>query len=193
MLGSLATWTSALDNLPKVTNSTWRANLANAVDDLVTGKLEIAAILGTTSAFTFGKSDFQTELASCVATSSTSEAAGHFADAWAAGMSAATWSVSVGAYVGTSSPATTYGSVNSAGVPSPPTASTVVASITSARAGLVSAITSLEPSNSSQPFAEALRNAFLAVTANVNGYNAIPYAPPSTYPAPLTVVNGSTK
>jgi hypothetical protein len=191
MLDATSTWKSTIDGLPAVSDDSWRENLSAAIHSLVSGKLEVATLSAST--FTFGRAAFKAALSLCVPASTAVAGATNFANAWASGIEASAWAVSVGAYIGTTAPATMYGPVSTAGTPSPPIAATDPASITSAKAALVSALTSAGPADDSEAFAAAFRDAFLGLKINVNGFNSIPYNPPTTVPAPLAVVSGPAK
>lgn len=192
MLEPIPAWVSAFDDLPKEPTPAWAANMATKVDGLVTGKLELMLIKGSPAQFKFGKPAFQAALLNCTPSKVVPSAMMKFADAWAAGISASTWTVSVGAFIGAPAPPTMYGPLSTAGVPFLPQAITNPGSIALAKSSLVAALMAVPPSPNAAQFALSFRTAFLSIAVDVTGFNSIPYSPPATVPAPLPLIMGAT-
>lgn len=174
MLDPSSTWSSTFNALPKTADASWAANMADAVDSLTSSKLTISTIKTVPAAFVFGKSAFKSALEVLVPVDSAAQGASNFAGAWEKGLLASTMTVTPGASVGLpATPANIFSAASS--LVDPP-------SITSAKAGLVSALTSIVPSETADAFAEAFRTAFLALTCSTTGMNSIP---PPGGPTPL--------
>jgi hypothetical protein len=165
MLGSASDWATKFNNLPKVADSSWADNMATAVDDLTTGKLELTNIQTTPASFTFGKPAFKTALMAVTPTTSASAGALNFATAWELGMLGSFMLVTPGASVGVPTPATIFSIVGGTIVDPP--------SLIIAKAGLVSAISGLGAASNADAFASAFRDAFLALTYTTSGTNSI--------------------
>ena len=175
MLDPVSTWSSTFNDLPKVANTSWALNLANAVSSLTTGKLEILTIKTIPSNFVFGIAAFKSALELLTFVDSAVEGANNFANAWEQGLLGSVMTVLPGASVGLPpTPANTYA----------PTPATLIdaASIAMAKAGLVATITGIAPAENADAFADAFRTAFLTLTCSTTGMNMVP--PPSG-PQPL--------
>jgi len=180
MLGPVSDWESALNSLPKVKDTSWAANLADAVDGLTTGMMELINIKTIPASFTFGKSAFQAALLPLKPVSSATKGANNFADAWEQGVLASMMSVSPGATVGLpATPGNTYSA--------PPATLVDPPSVATAKAGLVTAITGIPPSEDANAFAGAFRDAFLALTFTSTGLNSV-----SPTPGPLIDTSDGT-
>lgn len=167
MLDPVATWESTFNALPKVNDTSWAENFAEAVSSLTTGKLEISGIKTIPASFTFNKPIFKAQLLPLLPVDSPVLGANHFADAWATAMLSSTMSVSSGASVGLpATPGNTFAS-----------ASCTIDPPTTAKAGLVAAITSIVPTTTANAFAKAFRDAFLALTCSTTGMNTVTPTP----------------
>lgn len=176
-LGPVGDWSSTFNSLPKVGDTSWAANLADAVDGLTTGKLELTNIKTTPASFIFGKAAFEAALLPLQPVDSAMTGAQNFAGAWEQGILASVMSVSSGASVGLpATPANTFSA--------PPATILDAPSLVLAKAGLVSAIASIVPSENADTFAEAFRNAFLALTYTSTGLNSVT-------PTPATLVDAA--
>lgn len=175
MLDPVSTWSSTFNDLPKVANTSWALNLANAVSSLTTGKLEILTIKTIPSNFVFGIAAFKSALELLTFVDSAVEGANNFANAWEQGLLGSVMTVLPGASVGLpATPANTYA----------PTPATLIdaASIAAAKAGLIATITGIAPAENADAFADAFRTAFLTLTCSTTGMNMV--TPPSG-PQPL--------
>jgi hypothetical protein len=177
MLGVVGDWTDKFNNLPKVGDTSWATNMANAVDELTTGLLEISNIKTIPAVFTFGKAAFEAALLPLAPVPLALTGATNFATAWETGINASTMTVSPGASVDLpATPANTYSSVASTLID--------VASVTSAKTNLIIAIAGIVPADNADAFATAFRNAFLELTCTTSGMNSVT-------PTPTALVNTS--
>ena len=173
MLEPLSSWKNGFANLPLVADASWKQNLADLVDGLVTNKLTIIGITPN-AVFTFNKTLFRAGLEPLVATTNTLQAATTLAQAWGSAVTASSVVVSSGAYVGVAAPATTFSA--------PPV--TIILPVTAAQLTLQNAIVSLPLTANAQDsqFPKALRDAFLGILTTTTGLSSIP---PPTGPTPL--------
>jgi len=173
---SLAVWQSEWALLPKVSDASWKSNVANYLAARVDSKLTLATYGGTPVVFTFNKTVFLASLASVSAATGdgVSKMALGFSNAV---LTAGSLVVSPGAFIGSATPATTYSAV----------ASSVITP-----AGALAGKTKIEELSSAplvtdpllSTFPVKLREAFLLLTANISGTNSV-----APTPAPL-VDNG---
>ena len=170
VLADAAAWQTAWATVPAVKNDSWKANLANKVDSLVTGLLTTNGLFKAPGqpalTFTFAKSTFQGAL--------TDNKPATLANAFETAILASTYVVPINSFIGTDTPATKFSAV----------ASCVVdpASVALAKAKFLE-IVGLEPvkaANKSQ-FPVKLRDAFLLLTVTTTGTNSV-----APTPSPLT-------
>lgn len=180
MLDPADTWAKKFKDLKPVADPSWSMTLATTVGSLVTGKLEIATIMGSPATFNFMVPTFAGALASLAPVQTAPEGAKGFADAWEAAINSSIMLVLPGAYVGAPAPPTLYSVVFSTIVDPP--------SVALAKVGLISALVAIKPSeDAAKDFASAFRNAFLALTWTTQGLNSLP--PPPAGPGPLPFPN----
>lgn len=173
---SLSVWKSEWDNLPlDGTGATGGINVSQYVGDRLTGKLSLAPPMSGGFSFTFNVSAMAAILSTAVPDVSALPGATKFADAWAAGMNGAIVLVSSGAFVGSSSPGTTF---------SAPPVSAPGPGIAIARAALINDLISLTPTTMSE-VPEKIRNAVLASNYVHTGLNSV-----TPTPGPLIAVGG---
>lgn len=180
MLDPVSVWSDEFASLPLVGDPSWAMNMADVVDSLVTGKLQINEI-SPPSSFTFMKAVFAAQLLPIVAAP---PPAGAFAmaAAWGAAMQASQMVVSAGASVGAPSPATTFSA--------PPVTILLPPSIAAAQAVLAAALLAAPPVPDAKAsiIGPAMRTAFVSVLASVTGINSVP---PPGGPAPLLLPAGT--
>jgi hypothetical protein len=106
-LGSDNDWRAAFGEMPTVGDDTWKANLADTIDGLVTNLLSSPGLLNESgepaAVFTFGKSAFQAGLSGNTAAAISS--------AMQAGLTASTAVVAALSYTTPKTPATTFSAV----------------------------------------------------------------------------------
>ncbi len=170
-LGPEQDWIDAFAGMPVVADASWKGNLANVIDSLVTNKLSSPGLLGPTgqpaAVFTFGKAAFQGALG-------TPDPAG-LASALAAGLAASTAVVAPGSYIGTDTPATKF-SVVASSLIDPASQSAAAAKIASDVGGKPAVD---DPNDSQVP--GVFRAAFLLLKLTTSGTNSV-----APTPAPLT-------
>lgn len=178
MLDPVDAWTAAFASLPLVGDVSWASNLADKVDSLVTGKLQINEI-SPPSSFTFQKAIFESQLQPILPVLPPVGAIA-FAAAWGAAMQASTMVVGAGASVGAPGPATTFSA--------PPATLLLPASIASAQAVLAAAIIAAPPVPDAfaSTIAASMRTAFTSVLASVTGTNSV-----TPTPGPLVLPAGT--
>lgn len=170
-IGSIADWRTAFAAMPKVSDDSWKGNLANTVDGLVTSKLSSPGLLNPSgqpaAVFTFAKSTFQSALSDALPATLQS--------ALAAALSASSIVVPVGSYIGSpGNPATTFSAVASA-VLDPP-------SISAASAKLLELLNQTPVGDPDlAPGPATFREAFLLLTMTTTGTNSV-----TPTPGPLT-------
>lgn len=88
MLDPVSTWADGFNALPKTSDPSWAANMADLVDSLTTMKLDVLAATppGGMSVFTFGKVAFQGVLLTLTPVPSAIIGATNFAGAWEQGV-----------------------------------------------------------------------------------------------------------
>jgi hypothetical protein len=167
-IAPLATWRSTFANLPLVTDTSWQANIANWVNDNISGanKLALNGMVGTGLTFTFNKASFQSGLASA------NNIAG-FANALSTALTSSLAVVAVGSSILPTTPATTFSVV----------ASTIVdpASITAANAKILELNSAQAVQNAyDSDFPLRFREAILLLKITTSGTNSV-----APTPAPL--------
>lgn len=170
-LGSETDWIEAFANgLPNVGDDSWKANLANTIDELVTNLLSSPGLLNSSgqpaAVFTFGKAAFQSGLSGNTAAAISS--------AIQAGLTASTAVVAPGAYIGTDTPATKF-SVVASSIITPASIALAVAKILEIE-GQPNAD---DPLDSAVP--PIFREAFLLLKLTTTGTNSV-----APTPSPLT-------
>jgi hypothetical protein len=165
-IAPLATWRSTFANLPLVTDTSWQANIANWVNDNISGanKLALNGMVGTGLTFTFNKASFQSGLASA------NNIAG-FANALSTALTASLAVVAVGSSIANPpTPASTFSAV----------ITTVVdpASITAANAKILelNSAQAVESAYDSD-FPLRFREAILLLTVTTSGTNSVTPTP----------------
>jgi hypothetical protein len=172
-LGSETDWKEAFADMPTVGDTSWKGNLANVIDSLVTNKLSSPGLLGPTgqpaAVFTFGKSAFQGALSNANAA--------NLSAAIQAGITASTVTVAPGSYVGTDTPATKFSAVTTAAldVPSIALASAKVLEV-AGKTPQADALDSEVPG--------IFRQAFLLLTLTTSGLNSVA-------PTPATLIDAA--
>ena len=171
VLANAAAWQTAWATIPNVGDTSWKANLADFVDSLVTNLLTTNGLFKAPSTpaltFTFAKSTFQSAL--------TDNKPATLANAFEDAILASTYLVPINSFIGTDTPATKFSVVESCVVDP--------ASVALAKAKFLE-ITGLSPdvsaANQSQ-FPVKLREAFLLLTVTTTGTDSVISAP-----SPLT-------
>lgn len=176
-LESASVWADTLNNLPKVTTPDWTENIAQAIFDLTSNKLQIQDI-EPPSVFTFQKPIFQAVLATAVPAVDPVTGATTFSNAWRDACAASVMFVASGSsYVPGGvppSPANTF-SAPPAVVVDPP-------SLLIGYNILFTAIATGGGQPNADYFAEQFRDAFLALTYTVTGVNSV-----TPTPGPLVI------
>ena len=170
VLANAAAWQTAWATVPNVADTSWKANLANKVDSLVTNLLTTNGLFKAPATpaltFTFAKSTFQSAL--------TDNKPATLANAFEAAILASTYVVPINSFIETDTPATKFSVVESCEVDP--------ASVSLAKAKFLE-IVGLTPgsaANQSQ-FPVKLREAFLLLTVTTTGTDSVISAP-----SPLT-------
>jgi hypothetical protein len=172
----LSTWKSTLENLEPTGEVSWALNFSNWIDERVTDKLVVGQKVSE-SKFKFGKTIFAAQLQILTPTGNAVEGITKFADAWEKALLASTMSVPPGTYFGSSSPTTTWASVESVVIdPASITKGRIILLTLAAAPVAASALDSLFP--------EKFRNAFLALTVTITGKDS--QTPPNG-PLPLVL------
>lgn len=170
-IGDVAAWRTAFGAMEKVADDSWKANLANTLDGLVTSKLSSPGLFDPddkpAAVFTFAKSTFQAALSDALPSTLQS--------ALASALSASSIVVPTGSYIGSpGNLATTFSAVASAVLD--PT------SITAAAAKLLELLNQTPVSDPDQaPGPATFREAFLLLTMTTTGTNSV-----TPTPGPLT-------
>lgn len=157
-------------SLPSI-NSYDYSNLASWVAQNTDKLMWLTGILPTTNTvFTFNQATFKTTLASLTPTASINSGANGFFGALETAVLASNYRVSPGAYVGSSSPATTWSTVVST-VPDP-------LSLAAAKSAAISYMVSAQYSLTNPILANSVRIYFTTLTYTVTGTNsAVPPVP----------------
>jgi len=180
MLDPVDVWKDKFADLPKTGDASWAKNLADYVDSLVTGKLQITEI-SPPSTFTFQKAIFEALLTPIVfAPTPVPQTA--ISVAWASAMTASTMVVASGSSIGAPAPVTTF-SAPPVTLLLPPT---IVAAQAALLAQLIAAAFVSEAKEAVLP--KALYEAFKAVKASVIGLDS---TPTPAGPLPLILPAGS--
>lgn len=164
-IAPLTTWRSSFAALPLVTDTSWQANIANWVNDNISGanKLALNGMGGTGLTFTFNKATFQSGLASA------NNIAG-FATAFQSALTASLAVVGAGSFIGVSTPATLF-SVVTTTVIDPP--SIILAYNKILELNTAQAVTNSYDSD----FPLRFREAILLLTITTSGMNSVTPTP----------------
>jgi hypothetical protein len=169
----LSVWEDELENLPKVSDTSWAANFASWYADRLIGiTTDPAALVPTGFVFTFNESLFASGLLALGPTNNQVQAINDFADAWEVAMLASTVVVGPGSFIPPATPASTFGGV----------ASTVIDPFAAAKAKLLELIG--VPPTVPSAFPTKFRDATLLLTITASGVNSV-----SPTPGPLTAAN----
>jgi hypothetical protein len=175
VIDAASVWKSEFKNLPLVSSSVGDAmsNIADFVDQRVTGKMILGAPMGGSFSFTFNKAAFLSPLTSLTPSPSNSAGMNALASAWQSAVLSSNMIVASGAYVGAPTPATMFA-----------TAVAVVdsSSVAAAYSTLLSQLLAAQPVSEDPPFPTFFYDAFVALKYNVSGINMIP---PPAGPQPL--------
>lgn len=171
-IGNDNAWRTAFADMPVVSDSSWKGNLANTLGDLVDGLLSSPGLFNPSAqpaaVFTFGRAAFQSALSG--------NTAAVISSAFNAGLTASTVVVATGSYVGSLTPATTF-SVVATAILDPASVALAVAEILTIEGKTPVA----DPMQSAVP--PVFRSAFLKLTMTTTGTNSV--VPPAG-PNPLT-------
>lgn len=181
-IDSLGTWKSEGQSAitPVGPLPTAISTLADYVAARVDSKLALAAPVNVPISYTFGKAAFVGSLTSNLSiVPSLATAASTIATAWESGVNAATVVATSSGSIDPATAATTWSS--------PPTVTILPSSVSSAKGTLSGALANMDLVGrfDESSFAEALRDAFLALQFTVSGQNSV--SPPAG-PNPLSTV-----
>lgn len=166
MIEDEATWKSTFNDLPKVSDSSWKQNFANWIAARTDGKLVLATYSPSPS-FTFNSATFQNNLSETINTGLASLVA-----AWNSSIAASTMAVTPPTYFTPQTPQSTFSTVISV-LPDP--ASIAVG------ASIIAELALAQPTTDSL-FPVKFRNAFLSLTYTVTGTD-------SSAPTPIALVD----
>jgi hypothetical protein len=156
------------------------SELADKIDQRVTGKLQLSLLGGPPASFTWKKELFVKLIENLPASQDTASGLKAFADAWQAATMASTLQVGPGAFIGTSSPPTLFSVVMSSIL--------VPASVMAASQALLAQLSSASPLPDAKlsPVPSAFFSAFSSLQAQVVGLDS---TPTPAGPLPLTIVS----
>ena len=175
-IDALSIWKTTLENLQPVGDVSWANNFADWIDQRVTNKLIVGKKVSQ-STFTFNKSVFAAQLQSLSYTEDALSGITNFANAWENAVLASTMVVPPGTYFESSSPKTTWSTVQSTVIdPASVQIGKLVIISLSAAPVATTAQNSLFP--------EKFRNAFLSLTVTITGLDS--QTPPNG-PMPLVL------
>ena len=174
---ALQDWKDELENLPKVSDSSWSLNFAEWYADRIVNIEADSLVLDTSAGFlfTFAEATFALALSSLAPTTDPVAGITNFATAWEGAILASIVVVSPGAFIPPSSPATIF-SVVTGTVIDPP-------SIAAAKAKIIE-LSSSSPVDDPQDseFPVKFREATLLLTITVTGLNSAPTPVPLVAP-----------
>lgn len=173
----LPQWVQAIAAI-KPDKTSLASKLGDAIDQRVTGKLQLAMVMGPPAQFTWAKATFVQLIENLPASPVLPAGLMAIANAWEASMMASTLVVSPGAYVGSPAPPTLFSVVISSIIMPP----SIEAGKAVLQAQLMSAAPIPDPNAS--PLGPALFSAFSTLIGMVVGLNSVS---PPTGPEPLSI------
>lgn len=163
------TWSGSYreSNPPDIGNSLWKIALADWIDSMLNGLIQLNGMTGPGLQFTFDKETFLNGLSGV--TSKPPNGIQKLSDAWFSAMNSSTWVVPAGSSIGAPSPTTTFG-------PTPPPVATPDASTLTAGKNkileLLQAPSVTDPAQSQFPI--KLREATIGITVSTVGVDSTP-------------------